>query len=135
MLSTQSNLKLLKPRDCRHEPYYPGYATVMFVAGNNDLVCHLPMDRCKQEGPHDVSDCLEFDHGMKLITEDGCLVTTGTLLYYVNYLGKVVPVTLGVKTKRTVRYFKEKSGYTRKAKIETNITHGDTQKEPKNQIS
>lgn len=43
----------------------------------------------------------------KFITSDGHLVASGTLIYYVNYLGKVTPVIFQKKTKTTVVYFAE----------------------------
>jgi hypothetical protein len=50
-----------KPSSCRHEPDFPGYETVMFVGGENDLVCHSGLGRCKKECPHNISECLEFE--------------------------------------------------------------------------
>lgn len=43
----------------------------------------------------------------KLITHDGHLIDSGTLIYYVNYLGQLVPVIFKKKTKATVTYFAE----------------------------
>lgn len=42
---------------------------------------------------------------MKITTEDGVEVESGTLIFYVNYLGHIVPTILKKKTKATVKYF------------------------------
>jgi len=42
---------------------------------------------------------------MTFTTQDNVLIHSGTLVYYVNYLGHVTPTTFRKKTKSTVIYF------------------------------
>ena len=50
------------PRDCRHEPPYPGLHTVLFTDhGGSSTVMHKPSQRCPVEEPHLMATCGEFD--------------------------------------------------------------------------
>jgi hypothetical protein len=53
-------LKRRAPRDCQHEPPYPGLHTVLISMRDPDMTAHSPSKRCPIEEPHQIAKCGEF---------------------------------------------------------------------------
>jgi hypothetical protein len=52
--------------DCRYEPSYPDHHTVCFIQhGLSDMIMHNKSDRCKNEYPHTIAECGEFDERIR----------------------------------------------------------------------
>lgn len=48
------------PRNCQHEPPYPGHRTVVCTLRDPELVAHRASPECAREAPHPVAECGEF---------------------------------------------------------------------------